>query len=148
MIAPKPKILIVALCVAIAATAWFWCVRPRLMLSKGVAELTQASVWADLQAIEFRHRSMKGLEVPLLLKGAIESGGYDVLGVSSKDTQFPFVWIVLNTNAGVNGIYTMPHNSDFELACSYLRELESRERIDSKVLLFLQSHCQPSGKTS
>jgi len=120
---------------------WHYFLKPSLMSDEGILEITQAPLWADLQAIEFQHRTMKNLQIPVLLKGAVGSGKYDVLGLQSESAQFPFVWILLNTNAGVNGIYAMPGDVGFVLPCGYLRELEMKEQIDAHVHQALQSHC-------
>lgn len=79
--------------------------------------------------------------MPLLLKGAVNSSKYNVLGVRGLSARTPYVWIVLNDNAGANGIYAMPSNVDFDLSCAYLKELESKEDIDSAVDKVLREHC-------
>ncbi|WP_284323223.1 hypothetical protein [Dyella acidisoli] len=126
--------------VAVVA-ACYYLLKPRLMSDKGFLEIAQAPIWSDLQGIEFQHRAKRDLKLPVLLKGAVDSGKYDVLGVVGKSSRTPSVWIVLNVNAGVNGIYAMPSDVDYALPCSYLRDLTSKEVIDSKVRVALQSHC-------
>jgi len=112
-----------------------------MMTDKGFLEIAQAPIWADLQGIEFQHRSSTTLQMPMLLKGAVDSGKYDVLGLAGTSPRNPFVWIVLNTDAGINGIYAMPANEDFSLPCNYLNLLESREHINRKVQVVLSAHC-------
>ena len=132
----------------IAATAWLgwhlW-LRPRMMTDKGYLELVQAPIWGDLQGIELQYRSTKNLQVPMLLKGAVDSGKYDVLALEGTSQSNPYVWIVLNTDAGINGIYVMPTNETFSLPCSYLKALETSEYINSKVRMVLVAHCTREG---
>jgi hypothetical protein len=83
-----------------------------------------------------------------LLRGAVDSGKYDVLGVLTDDDRARYVWIVLNVNAGTNGIYAMPQHQNFTLPCGYLDQLESNESIDPTVKAALRGHCQAgSGNT-
>lgn len=132
------------LIVALAWLGWHLWLRPRMMADKGYLELAQAPIWADLQGIELQHRAVKHLQVPMLLKGAVGSGKYDVLGLAGTSQRNPYVWIVLNTDAGINGIYAMPSGEDFRLPCSYLKWLESKELINSKVKQALSSRCVES----
>lgn len=125
----------------LAWLGWHLWLKPRMMVDKGYLELAQAPVWADLQGIELQHRSAKNLQVPMLLKGAVDSGKYDVLGLAGTSQRNPYVWIVLNADAGVNGIYAMPANERFSLPCSYLKTLETSEQINSKVHVVLAAHC-------
>ena len=126
---------------AVAWLGWHLWLKPRMMVDKGYLELAQAPIWADLQGIELQHRSDKNLRVPLLLKGAVDSGKYDVLGLAGTSQRNPYVWIVLNTDAGINGIYVMPANEPFRLPCSYLKTLETSQQINSKVHVVLAAHC-------
>jgi hypothetical protein len=140
----KLKSIVLALAVLVLAVICYYVVKPKLVEDKGFLEIAQAPIWSDLQGIEFQHRSQKDLQLPTLLKGAADSGKYDVLGVAGKSSRMPYVWIVLGTNAGVNGIYAMPNNVDYELSCGYLHDLSTKENIDSKVMAALQSHCTNS----
>jgi hypothetical protein len=144
MLGTKFKLVIVAIVIIAGIIACYYFLKPKLMADKGFLEIAQAPVWSDLQGIEFQQRGKRDLKLPVLLKGAVDSGKYDVLGVVGKSSRTPFVWIVLNVNAGVNGIYAMPSNVDYVLPCSYLRDLTSKEKVDSKVLVALQSHCTES----
>lgn len=126
---------------ALAWLGWHLWLKPRMMADKGYLELAQAPVWADLQGIELQHRTTTNLQVPMLLKGAVDSGKYDVLGLAGTSQRNPYVWIVLNTDAGINGIYAMPSNEDFRISCSYLKTLESQEVLNSKVRQVLLAHC-------
>jgi hypothetical protein len=133
--------LLLVVLVALVVACYHYLIKPKLMNDKGYLEIAQAPIWADLQGIEFQHRTQKDLTTPALLKGAVDSGKYDVLGIPSKSTRNPYVWIVLNTNAGINGIYAMPNNVDYSLSCGYLHDLATKENIDSKVMASLQAHC-------
>jgi hypothetical protein len=133
--------LIVVLVAFVVACCWY-LIKPKLLADKGFLEIAQAPIWSDLQGIEIQHRSQKDLATPALLKGAVNSGKYDVLGMPSKSVRNPYVWVVLNTNAGINGIYTMPNNVDYALSCGYLHDLSIKENIDNKVMISLQSHCK------
>ena len=144
MVGAKPKFLTLIVVLVVLAVACYHLVKPKLMLDKGFLEIAQAPIWSDLQGIEFQHRSTKELHVPILIKRAVDSGEYDVLGVSANSSRTPFVWIVLNTNAGVNGIYAMPNNVDYKLSCLYLHDLATKEKIDNIVMAALQSHCTDS----
>ena len=144
MPASKSKVLIPILVIVAIAVFGYYFVKPKLMTDKGFLEIAQAPIWSDLQGIEFQHRSTKDLHVPILIKGAVDSSEYDVLGVSANSSSTPFVWIVLNTNAGVNGIYAMPNNVNYKLSCPYLHDLATKEKIDSHVMAALQSHCTNS----
>jgi hypothetical protein len=77
----------------------------------------------------------------MLLKGAVDSGKYDVLGLAGTSQRNPYVWIVLNADAGINGIYVMPGNEPFSLPCRYLKTLEPRDKINRKVYAVLAAHC-------
>ena len=143
------KFAVVAIAIVAAfAAIWLYAIKPKLETEKGYLELTQADEWGDLQGIEFQHRKMLGLRVPVLLKAAVGPKNYDVLGVRSDNNNFPYVWIVLNVNAGANGIFSMPHDEAYTLPCAYLRDIESKESIDLKVKRALEAHCTefvPSG---
>jgi hypothetical protein len=143
MIGAKLK-LMVAIVIAAVVAACYCFLKPRIMSDKDFLEIAQAPIWSDLQEIEFQYRTERHLKLSVLLKDAVDSGKYDVLGVVGKSSRTPFVWIVLNANAGVNGIYAMPSNVDYVLPCRYLRDLTSREAIDSKVQVALRSHCTES----
>jgi hypothetical protein len=140
----KSRVLILILAIVAIAVLAYYFIKPKLMTDKGFLEIAQAPIWSDLQGIEFQHRTTKDLHAPILIKGAVDSGEYDVLGVSANSSSTPFVWIVLNTNAGVNGIYAMPNNVDYKLSCPYLHDLATKEKIDNKVMTALQSHCTDS----
>ena len=132
----RPWLILFAF-IAIAAGVWWGSVRN----TKGALELTQASVWADLQGIEAEHRADKHLHVPVFLKEAVDDGRYDVVGLRSDSMQFPYVWIVLNANARANGIYSMPHDTNFTLACSEVDTLSTQTTLDSTVAAALKAHC-------
>jgi hypothetical protein len=138
MISFKRIILVTSIAAAVVI-AWFFY--KKWQSTPGYLELTQATLWGDLQGIEFQHRSLRDLQAPVLLRKAVGNEDYDVLGVRSEDRRYPYVWIILNTNAKENGIFSMPHEADYTLPCGYLRELESREQIDEKVLKALDLHC-------
>lgn len=135
------KILVFIFFPLAAALAFYPMLKQKLLADKNFLELTQASVWADLQGLEYTHRSLPGLKMPMLLEGAINSSKYNVLGVRGLSERTPYVWIVLNDNAGANGVYAMPSNVNFHLSCIYLKELESREDIDSVADQFLKRRC-------
>lgn len=143
MTGTRSKVVVLILAIVALAVVCYHVIMPKLMADKGFLEIAQAPVWSDLQGIEYQHRTAKNLQVPMILKGAVDSGKYDVLGVASKSARNPYVWVVLGTNAGVNGIYTMPNNVDYVLSCDYLHDLASKETIDSKVMASLQTHCIP-----
>ena len=109
--------------------------------SKGFLELSQAPIWASLQTLEFSNRKFKNLSVPTLSKLNTGSGVYDVLGVSGKSKSSPYVWIVLNINAGINGIFSMPNDESFDLSCQYLKTIKVKVKIDKKVEEFLRRRC-------
>jgi hypothetical protein len=134
--------LIVGTVVVVAVGFAGYCIERRWEQTPGYMEIAQAPIWGDLQGIEFSHRNVGDLQVPMILKGAVGEENYDVLGVRSINKSRPYVWIVLNANAGANGIFSMPHDNGFALPCSYLGEIESKEKVDAKVLSELQSHCQ------
>jgi len=121
----------------IAGYSYFkWEIEPE----KGFLELSQADVWGDLQGVEFRHRT-DHLPVPMILKAAVGPDKYDVLAVASNSKQFPYVWIVLNVNAGMNGLFTMPDHVAYSLQCDYLEKLKTQVKIDVRVLNDLSHHC-------
>ena len=103
--------------------------------------LWQKPIWADLQEIEFQNR--KDLISKLVfLKGAADSGKYDVLGIPTANKDFPHVWIVLNTHIGSSGkIYIIQQHDEFTLSCSYIAELDKTTQLDFTVRQFLQKHC-------
>lgn len=135
----KSIIFLIVLLGVVLLGCLFW--KKFITADRGTLELTQKSIWADLQSIEYEHRSDHRLTPPVLLKGQVGPEKYDVLGLSTNDSHFPFVWIVLGANAGANGIFAMPQNTRFTIACSYLGELGAKERIDDKVRVLLQQHC-------
>lgn len=112
--------------------------------NRGTLELTQKSIWADLQSIEYGHRSYPISSAPVLVRGQVGAEKYDVLGLPTNDKQFPFMWIVLGANAGANGFFAMPKKSNFTIDCSYLDKLGANETIDDKVRAFLEMHCVKS----
>lgn len=141
MLSGKSRLVISGAAIILVALGCYHFIKPRLMSDKGFLEIAQAPIWSDLQGIEFQHRSQKDLHPPVLLKEVVDSGKYDVLGLTGKSSRTPYVWVVLNTNAGINGIYALPSNVDYELSCGYLHDLSAKENIDSKVMTSLQSHC-------
>ena len=76
---------------------------------EGCNELANKPIYADLQGIEFEHRSAK-LNGPVILKGAVDVGKYDALGIPADAGAYPSVhtvpnvWIVLNTDNGNGGV--------------------------------------------
>ena len=120
--------------------------------NKETAEMNQKPIWADLQGIEFRNRDNNNLLTPTLFKGAIGEKGYAVLVISlNRNTtslpSFRHVWIIINVNAGINGIYMMPHEIPQEkdlhllLPCKFLSSLKKTEKLDPVVSDFLELHC-------
>jgi hypothetical protein len=132
------KLLILLLGVALIG-CFFW--KGFIAGDRGTLELTQKTIWADLQSIEYEHRSDHHSTPPVLLKGKVGAEKYDVLGLPTNDKHFPFVWIVLGANAGANGIFAMPQNTHFTIECNYLGKLGASEKIDDKVRALLQEHC-------
>lgn len=135
----KPTIFLIVLLAMALLACLIW--KEFIIGDRGTLELTQKSIWADLQSIEYEHRSDRRLTPPVLLKGEVGPEKYDVLGLSTNDNRFPFVWIVLGANAGSNGIFAMPKNTHFTIACDYLSKLGAKEKIDDKVRALLQEHC-------
>jgi len=131
------RIGLVLLAIALVLAGVWWGERH----PKGGLELSQAPVWAALQTIEAQHRGDSALQVPALLTNAV-AGNNDVVGLRSDSARFPYVWIVLTTNAGANGIYALPHDANFTLACSDVRSLQSRTKVDPVVVSALQAHCR------
>lgn len=74
-----------------------------------------------------------GDPVPVVLKGPIDGGRYDVVGLRSDSKQFPYVWIVLNASARADGIYPVPNDREFILACSDVDSLETKTMMDVAV---------------
>ncbi|MEX1829125.1 hypothetical protein [Luteibacter sp. CQ10] len=137
----KAKLLTVSIVVALTLLLCYFPLKRILSADKAFAEITQAPVWADLQVIEYQHRNLKGLRMPMILRGADGADGNDVLGVIGGSGDNPYVWIVLNKNAGVNGIYAMPPDASFRVSCRYLGDLSSKEKIDGIVFNSLIEHC-------
>ena len=108
---------------------------------KGCNELANKPIYADLQGIELEHRATK-LTSPILLKGAIDSGKYDALGVPSESGAYPSVWIVMNINDGSGGVLAVPSDEKIVLACSYLDKLETTEKLDDAVKTYLRNSCE------
>ena len=94
---------------------------PNSNKSKSYLEITQAPIWASLQTLELSSRKLK-LNVPVIRKLDTGDGVYTVLGVAGRDQNYPYVWIILNINSGLNGIYSMPYEESFTLPCGYLKQ--------------------------
>jgi hypothetical protein len=109
--------------------------------TKGGLEIEQAPIWTKLQSIEASYRDNKALATPALLRVAIDNADYDVIGLKSDSDRFPYVWIVLTADAGSNGIYAMPHNVRYTVACDYVANLKAKMRIDPIVFQALESRC-------
>ena len=105
-------------------------------------ELANKSIYADLQVIEFSHRS-KALTAPQYLRGALNSGQYDALGVPAKEGEFPNVWIAVNTNNGSGGILAVPSDEDMSISCDFVDKLISTEKgkVDEVVEGYMRQQC-------
>jgi hypothetical protein len=133
----RPWLILFAL-FAIVVGAWWGTKHP-----KGGLEITQAPVWSDLQSIEAQHRDDPHLTTPVVLKAAVNRGRYDVAGLQSDSSRSPYVWIVLNGNAGANGLFTLPHDVSYTLACADIKSLEGQSTLDPQVTAALHHHCTP-----
>lgn len=135
--------------IIIACISYFYFIfLPNQNDNKGILELTQAPIWASLQTLEFSNRKHKDLNMPVLRKLNTGSGVYDVLGVSGKSKNSPYVWIVLNVNAGINGVFSMPNDESFDLSCQYLKTIKDKVEVDKRVEKFLQDHCVDNNDSS
>jgi hypothetical protein len=127
--------------ILVALIAAFGYFKSKVEPDRGFLDMSQAYVWGDLQGIEFQHRTDKNLQVPTLIRGAVGPDKYDVLGVASNSKRFPYVWIVLNVNAGANGLFIMSSHTGYVLPCDYLGKLKTQVKIDARVLSDLGHHC-------
>jgi hypothetical protein len=105
-------------------------------------------IYADLQQIEFEHRSAK-LAGPLFLLGAGAAG--DVIGVPTKDSRYPNVWLAAEKTSPDGGVYLVPHdalvphNAVFAAPCDSVRRLLATlvltRPVSPAARDFLSRHC-------
>lgn len=116
-------------------------------------ELGGKPIYANLQAISEESRynppyTMGKQIFPVFIKSAFTYfySGYDVLGVPTGNSLFPYFWIVTNTHANNDpaspeNVYYVTSGEGFNLSCNYLNALIEKESIDLVVEGFLKNRC-------
>ncbi|MBF7992906.1 hypothetical protein [Rahnella laticis] len=108
-------------------------------------ELGNKEIYGSMQGIELSYREQGNNHQPIYLRGALLSGRYDLLGMSSNDKKFPYFWIITNTH--VDDDITVPEKvyemgqGEFSISCNYLDNLNRKERIDTTVYYYLKNQC-------
>jgi hypothetical protein len=101
-----------------------------------------APIYADLQRIEFEHRSGK-LAGPLFLLGAGAAG--DVIGVPSQDPRYPNAWLAVDKTLPDGAAYLVPRNAVLSAPCDSVQRLLSAltetRPVSPVVREFLSRHC-------
>jgi len=81
-----------------------------------------APIYADLQRIEFEHRSGK-LAGPLFLLGAGAAG--DVLGMPTQDPRYPNAWLAADETLPDGATYLVPRGARLVAPCDSVNRLLS-----------------------
>jgi len=101
-----------------------------------------APIYADLQQIEFEHRSAK-LAGALFLLGSGAAG--DVIGMPSGDARFPNAWLAADKTLPDGAVYLVPRNAGFAATCAgvtkLLAALADTRPVSPRVREFLSHHC-------
>lgn len=123
----------------------------RYMFTHG--ELGGKPIYANLQAISEEPRynppyTTNKKIIPVFIKNAFEYSysKYDVLGIPTGDSSFPYFWIVTSTHtnddpASPEGVYYVTSGGRFMLSCDYLNTLVGKGNIDVVVEGFLKKRC-------
>lgn len=114
-------------------------------------ELANKPFYVELQGFATKtnkNHSMisKGKVTPVFIKEGIifQHQGYDMLGIPTKDKDFPYFWIVTNAHddsAPPDYVFSITEGDKFYLPCNYLQNLARLQKIDDLVYDFLQKRC-------
>jgi hypothetical protein len=115
-------------------------------------ELANKPIWALMQSFaakeEYTPPHTLGVKIePVFVKDAIKyKKTYDLLGIPTKNVQFPYYWIITNTHIDNDTslpmrVFTMADGDVFYLPCDYLDNLSSKEKIDIIAYEFLRERC-------
>jgi hypothetical protein len=101
-----------------------------------------APIYADLNQIEFEHRSGK-LAGPLFLLGTGAAG--DVIGMPTRDDHYPNAWLAAEKTLPGGAVYLVPHDAGLSATCESMRGLLSAvtetRPVSPTVRDFLSRHC-------
>jgi len=101
-----------------------------------------APIYADLQRIEFEHRSGK-LAGPLFLLGGGAAG--DVVGLPTQDPRYPNAWLAADKTLAGGAVYLVPRNARLAAPCASVSRLLSAlpggRPVSPVVSEFLSLHC-------
>jgi len=101
-----------------------------------------APIFADLQRIEFEHRSGR-LAGPIFLLGAGAAG--DVIGLPSEDPRYPNAWLAADKTLPDGAAYLVPRNAGLAAPCASVQRLLSAlteaRPVSPVVREFVSRHC-------
>jgi hypothetical protein len=100
-------------------------------------ELAQKEEWFVLQSVEAPNGKNTRKASPLIVVDAGGSG-YDLIGFSTEDSEFSYVWIITNPKTDDLRVKMMPRNVKFKMKCTVIEGIEDAILVDPAVDHFLR----------